>query len=316
MIISGSLENYPKASQNIRQWKIRGKLPISVEATGFILELLMIDGEGSEVEQSNALMSLASGQLIARFVNLVTDLAQKGVYAASVDGLAASIGIPSWLVHTRHATTHGARYPPFRVLRKACEFLLNEFIIPRYWTTQMRASSESASSDTLSTTKWTLSDIIRFHDLYLKSGDTPPNDGRIVTITDEAIHWLSTWSQPSRIAGGIDDVTPFFERFFWADISITSQRALVECGLIYGNVDLVGAGQLRSSQKHHFHDMIIQNAISETSHHPDSEFFLNLLIAQQESSTGISLTHRNHFTAGNSFTLGDMGHPVLKVYPI
>ncbi len=81
-------------------------------------------------------ISLEYAQTIGRFTNLLTDLAQKGAVAASMDSLSVHTELPGWIIHLRHAAAHGARPPPLSLLRRAALSLLEDFIIPKYWIPQ------------------------------------------------------------------------------------------------------------------------------------------------------------------------------------
>lgn len=54
-----------------------------------------------------------------RFVNGLIDPAQKGAYALSMNGIADTIGLPSWFVDLRHAGTHD-QLPTICLLRNGC----------------------------------------------------------------------------------------------------------------------------------------------------------------------------------------------------
>lgn len=83
-------------------WRARGvgKLPLAVEVTAQLAELRGLDCPGSVLSEA-ALRSLYSLTLL-RFVNGVTDAAQKGRWAAPVAQLARSAGLPPVLVDIRH----------------------------------------------------------------------------------------------------------------------------------------------------------------------------------------------------------------------
>ena len=131
------------ACRIIRLWSSRGKLPIAVELTRNIIEAELLDAdlssladEHSRYEDANQILNLAYGLAISRFVNLMTDVVQKGAVAVSMDTLANSVDIPSWIVQIRHNAIHGASFPSVDLMRKAAVYLLNDLIIPKYWNAQ------------------------------------------------------------------------------------------------------------------------------------------------------------------------------------
>ena len=65
-------------------------------------------------------LSIRQGYATAliRLVNGLVDPLQQGVYARSIAGIAAQIGLPQWLVELRHAATH-EDLPSLEVLREA-----------------------------------------------------------------------------------------------------------------------------------------------------------------------------------------------------
>lgn len=126
----------------LNRWRMRGKLPISVEATFALLTVMGADeGEAAKKFHSD-LLALAYSQAIVRFVNLLTDVAQKGATAVSMDRLGASLELPAWIVQVRHSATHGTHAPPLSVLRKAAKYILDEYCMERYWHAQRSLLTE------------------------------------------------------------------------------------------------------------------------------------------------------------------------------
>ena len=126
-----------KALEIINMWVSRGRIPIAIEATASIIEAMRGDVPSMTATSTGILtLSLAYGLAVCRFVNLITDLIQKGVSAASVDSLAGQVGIPPWIVQIRHTAAHGKSIPSLSILRRAAQYLLYDFIIPKYWDLQ------------------------------------------------------------------------------------------------------------------------------------------------------------------------------------
>jgi hypothetical protein len=130
------------AIDRLQIWESRCTLPIAVDATRRILEVMRCDpiymGNRAPPSSSSTLV-LGYSQAICRFVNLLVDIAQKGMVAVSMDSLAAQLEIPSWIIHFRHTVTHGSTVPSIDIARKAASEIMEGFLIPRYWAAQFEA---------------------------------------------------------------------------------------------------------------------------------------------------------------------------------
>ena len=185
------------ALSRIRCWQTRHRIPVSIEATASLLEVLQVDPSAYSTGSSgphtpSADLSLMVCQVITRSVNLLVDLAQKGSCATSMDKLAGSIGIPSWVVQLRHNATHGSTPPYFRVLRHAVLDLLDNFFIPRYWNNQWdiicHSQGESLRPDT---------ELITIPELsrYFAGRRDESFLGRVASLQDwdpKVLHWIVT----------------------------------------------------------------------------------------------------------------------------
>ena len=150
-ILNPSLSQKFRSIPILQEWRNRGKLPISVDATLSILEImrkdpvLMSEDFGSQCFAPSEL-SLLYGLAITRFVNLIIDVQQKGSMAANMELVGASIEIPNWIIQVRHVATHGTNIPPIFVLRRAANELLVGFLIPKYWMRQHNLLSNESFS--------------------------------------------------------------------------------------------------------------------------------------------------------------------------
>lgn len=137
-IKSGNILEYRDAIVCLREWGIRGRLPIAIEATADILEAFLCDP--CYLESANSLsqksLALIYGKILARFVNLVVDLGQKGAVAASMEAVGGSVGLPNWVIQLRHSVSHGADYPGINILRRGVVELFQTCILTRYWDAQ------------------------------------------------------------------------------------------------------------------------------------------------------------------------------------
>jgi hypothetical protein len=126
-------------------WRSRGVPPPAlVDATLELLEVVLMDWAaavgGGEVEP--LALRLSYGMAVVRGVNQATDDLQKGQFAQSILELAASVGIPRWVVDVRHDATHGQRLPGLQMLRMAAEALLL-WLRDYYWARQARTASST-----------------------------------------------------------------------------------------------------------------------------------------------------------------------------
>jgi len=96
---------------------VRGRLPHSVDSTASFIEARLTDT--AHTTHSQMLYTIA----FIRFVNGITDAAQKSQFAQSVASLAESVGLPGWFVDLRHAGTHDVA-PSLQLLRAGCQQVL------------------------------------------------------------------------------------------------------------------------------------------------------------------------------------------------
>lgn len=140
-ILDESVGSKLKALHILNIWRSRGKVPVSIEGTALILEVMVNDDyvypSIPECNRRSANeLSMMYGMALVRFVNLMTDMAQMGVVAASMDSLASQIDLPSWIVQLRHSAAHGASLPSLSLLRGGAIELLENFILNNYWKSQ------------------------------------------------------------------------------------------------------------------------------------------------------------------------------------
>ena len=114
-------------------WRIRGRVPHSVESTAQLVEIKMLDASGSRGEME---LRLQYSLVIIRAVNGLVDTSQQGVFADSIFSIAQSIGLPGWIVELRHDATHN-QLPTLSVLRSAANQLIYWYH-ENYWQMQSR----------------------------------------------------------------------------------------------------------------------------------------------------------------------------------
>lgn len=118
----------------VSAWRIRGRVPVGVDATANLKEIQCADAKDDTKGSSEYLLRLQYSLSIVRFVNGVADSAQKGRMAVSIATLAQQVGIPRILVDIRHESTHN-ELPSLSTLRVAAVDAL-QWLQERYWRAQ------------------------------------------------------------------------------------------------------------------------------------------------------------------------------------
>lgn len=135
-----------EAFTKISVWKSRLNalegLPHAIESTGALAQVYWRDSQRRRRRKQRTIMMdnsvsvmelrLAYSSAIVRCINGFSDsLQQQRAMAASVANLCGQLGIPSWLVDTRHESSHNT-LPNLEVLRLSTSTLL-EFMKCEYW---------------------------------------------------------------------------------------------------------------------------------------------------------------------------------------
>lgn len=146
-LFSSSPDSVGKAVQRIAVWKIRGSLPIVVDATAAIIEIHQIDPKFRKDLKEDDLISerrLASEYCMAilRLVNGVVDQdrnkrGKKDKKELSINEAANEIGLPRMLIDIRHEASH-RDIPSLQLLREASVKAL-DWIKFYYWEPQKNA---------------------------------------------------------------------------------------------------------------------------------------------------------------------------------
>jgi hypothetical protein len=110
-------------------WRLRGKLPVSVDATLSLkrLQMVLISSENFDP----VILQLALSAALLRMVNELTDPGQRGQYAQPLNRLAENIGLPRILVDIRHEATHDS-LPSLPTLELGLEIAL-DYLYTNYW---------------------------------------------------------------------------------------------------------------------------------------------------------------------------------------
>ncbi len=135
------------ALEIVSLWRVRGRLPLSIDSTAQLVELRLRDSpseNSSRVYHSENELKLLYSAVVVRSVNGLVDPSQQGVYATSVLTLAERMGLPGWIVELRHDATHN-QMPSLSVLRTAASTLINWYF-DFYWQPQMTLLQSLTSS--------------------------------------------------------------------------------------------------------------------------------------------------------------------------
>ncbi|KAG2190069.1 hypothetical protein INT46_005584 [Mucor plumbeus] len=128
----------------VQTWNNRGEIPSSVDMTAVFIEIIIRDEQlGQHMSHKELRLMYAMG--IIRFVNGLVDREQKGKFAKSINSLARMMGLPSWFVDLRHASTH-ERLPSLTVLRdgalQAVGWLHDNYWIHNIKTTEQKQAMQ------------------------------------------------------------------------------------------------------------------------------------------------------------------------------
>ena len=79
---------------------------------------MVVQDHSAEAHRSQLALRQSYSTAIIRLVNGLVDPLQFGAYARSIASIANQLGLPSWLVELRHASTH-EDLPSLELLREA-----------------------------------------------------------------------------------------------------------------------------------------------------------------------------------------------------
>ena len=119
----------------IDAWSTRNRLPIAIQITYNLLDLMLRDPYYSGKYDTSDGLKLQYGLILTKSVNGLVDQLQMGKTAEPIEKLAKKLSIPKWLVDLRHDIVHGIKLPDLTVLREGCLFLLN-LLFTNYWNPQ------------------------------------------------------------------------------------------------------------------------------------------------------------------------------------
>ncbi|RCH77565.1 rRNA-processing protein las1, partial [Rhizopus stolonifer] len=123
----------------VQTWINRGEIPPSVEMTAAFIELIIRDEQFGH-HHSHKELRLMYAMAIVRFVNGLVDREQKGKFAKSIQVLARSMGLPTWFVDLRHASTH-ERLPSLIVLRDGAMQAV-AWLHDHYWVRNLKSTEQ------------------------------------------------------------------------------------------------------------------------------------------------------------------------------
>jgi hypothetical protein len=147
-LYSQNRDNVTAALQVVAMWRVRGRLPHSIDSTAHLVELKLCDDSPSRgyqfANRSESELKLLYSAVVVRAVNGLVDPGQQAMYATSVLTLAEKIGLPGWIVELRHDATHN-QMPSLSVFRTAAHTLLNWYF-DYYWAAQMNLLENLSAS--------------------------------------------------------------------------------------------------------------------------------------------------------------------------
>ncbi|GAA5807916.1 hypothetical protein MFLAVUS_001296 [Mucor flavus] len=136
------VETVQRGIERVQTWINRGEIPSSVEMTAAFIEIIICDERNTTMSHKEK--RLMYGMAIIRFVNGLVDREQKGKFAKSINALARSMGLPSWFVDLRHASTH-ERLPSLTVLRAGALQAVG-WLHDNYWVHNLKNPDQKSLS--------------------------------------------------------------------------------------------------------------------------------------------------------------------------
>jgi len=127
-----------RALEIVQMWRVRGRVPLAIDAHAQIVELQLMDEEvmRERRRRNESTLRLSYAMTLTRLVNGICDPSQKGKFAVSVQTLATQLNVPRTLVDIRHDSTHN-QLPSIQRLRKASEDAIG-WLDANYWERQKR----------------------------------------------------------------------------------------------------------------------------------------------------------------------------------
>ena len=128
-----------RALEIVQMWRVRGRVPLAIDAHAQIVELQLMDEEvmrEKKRRRNESTLRLSYAMTLTRLVNGICDPSQKGKFAVSVQTLATQLNVPRTLVDIRHDSTHN-QLPSIQRLRKASEDAIG-WLDANYWERQKR----------------------------------------------------------------------------------------------------------------------------------------------------------------------------------
>lgn len=110
--------------------------------TAAFIEIILRDEQQGQ-HMSHKELRLMYAMAIIRFVNGLVDREQKGKFAKSINTLARQMGLPSWFVDLRHASTH-ERLPSLSVLRDSAHQAVG-WLHDNYWIKNIKTADQKQS---------------------------------------------------------------------------------------------------------------------------------------------------------------------------
>ncbi|KAF6217162.1 hypothetical protein GE061_001516 [Apolygus lucorum] len=159
---SNDLAEIEKAAQHMELWIERGHCPPAVEYTCRFIQPICRDSyffpsQSNAESETNLQVQYATA--ILRFINILGEVESEK--SLSLNARALKIGLPEWVVNTRHQISHGSCLPSLDLLRISVDSLLKWLKI-NYWEVEKQAMKDIILPDSVFIFKdklWQLLDI-------------------------------------------------------------------------------------------------------------------------------------------------------------
>ncbi|KAF1797830.1 Las1-like-domain-containing protein [Mucor lusitanicus] len=168
----------------VQTWNNRGEIPSSVDMTAAFIEIIIRDEQIGQ-HMSHKELRLMYAMAIIRFVNGLVDREQKGKFAKSINTLARMMGLPSWFVDLRHASTH-ERLPSLTVLRDGALQAVG-WLHDNYWIHNIKSTEQKQAMQQNPEIKLKLNQYKECRKTYIKekyTGNRVDPDAYVACIQD------------------------------------------------------------------------------------------------------------------------------------
>uniref|UniRef100_A0A0A9YI34 LAS1-like protein n=2 Tax=Lygus hesperus TaxID=30085 RepID=A0A0A9YI34_LYGHE len=174
---SNDLAETEKAAQHMELWIERGHCPPAVEYTCRFIKPICRDPyffSSQSNSESGTNLQVQYATSILRFINILGEVESEK--SLSLNARALKIGLPEWVVNTRHQISHGSCLPSLDLLRISVDSLL-KWLKVNYWEVEKHAMKDLILPDTAFLFKDKFSQLL---DIYVHLHEVSSKNTKLV----------------------------------------------------------------------------------------------------------------------------------------